>query len=113
MPPIRDRLARLTTPVRRGVLRRRRLLAALLAAVAVATGIHAVAAPPPARVAVRVAAHDLPSGALVAAADLVTVRFDPGSVPSGVVADPVGRLVAAPVRRGEPLTDVRLLGPPL
>lgn len=113
MAPTRDRLTRLLTQVRRAVLRRRRLLAALLTAVAVATGLRAAAAPPPARVAVLVAAHDLASGTVVDPDDLATVRFAPGSVPLGVVDDPVGRAVAAPVRRGEPLTDVRLLGPPL
>ena len=113
MPATRHRLTRLLTPVRRGVLRRRRLLAALLAAVAVATGIRATAAPAPPRVAVQVAAHDLPSGTLVGTDDLVTVSFDPGSVPNGLVDDPVGRRVAAPVRQGEPLTDLRLLGPSL
>lgn len=113
MAPTRDRLTRLLTRVRRAVLRRRRLLAALLTAVAVATGLHAAAAPPPARVVVRVAAHDLASGTVLGADDLATARFAPGSVPAGVVEDPVGRSVAAPVRRGEPLTDVRLLGPSL
>ena len=68
MAPPRDRLgrlARLLRPVRRAVLRRRRLLAALLTAVAVASGVHAVAAPPPARVGVLVAARDLPAGSLL------------------------------------------------
>ena len=42
---MRDRLASVLRPVRRAVLARRRLLAALLTAVAVAAGLHAVAAP--------------------------------------------------------------------
>ncbi len=113
MAPLRDRLARLPTSVRRAVLRRRRLLAALLVAVAVATGLRAATDPPPRRVAVEVAAHDLAAGAVVAGDDLVRAGFAPGSVPSGVVDDPVGRIVAAPVRAGEPVTDVRLLGPRL
>ncbi|MCW2792592.1 MAG: hypothetical protein JWO76_1690, partial [Nocardioides sp.] len=37
----------------------------------------------------------------------------PGSVPTGLVSGPVGRTLAAPLRRGEPLTDVRLVGPAL
>src|SRR5262245_43322414 len=107
------RLATLLRPVRRAVLARRRLLAALLTAVAVASGLHAATAAPPARVQVLVAAHDLPSGAVLAVGDLRTVGFSPGSVPDGAVADPAGRTLAAPLRAGEPVTDVRLVGPSL
>lgn len=116
MPPPRDplgRLTRLLRPVRRAVLRRRRLLAALLTAVAVASGVHAVAAPPPARVRVLVAARDLPAGEPLTADDLAERLFAPGTVPAGVAATPVGRTLAAPLRRGEPVTDVRLVGPAL
>ena len=42
--------------------------------------------------------------------DVVPVEFAPGSVPAGAVGDPVGRTLAAPLRRGEPVTDVRLVG---
>src|ERR671914_785181 len=97
------RLADRLRPVRRAVLRRRRLLAALLTAVAVAAGVHAVAAPAPATVPVLVAARDLPTGAEIAAADVETVRFAPGSEPAGAVADPVGEVLAAPLRHGEPV----------
>ena len=45
--------------------------------------------------------------------DLVKVDFVPGSVPSGANGDLVGRTLAAPIRRGEPVTDVRLVGPAL
>src|SRR6478736_2063202 len=58
---MRDRIASTFRPVRRAVLARRRLLAAALTAVAVAAGVHAVAAPPPAKVSVLVAARDLPA----------------------------------------------------
>lgn len=107
------RLASLLRPVRRAVLARRRLLAALLTAVAVAAGLHAAAAPPPAEVAVTVAARDLPSGAVLTDADLRTVGFAPGSVPAGAVDEAGGRTLAAPLRAGEPVTDVRLVGPAL
>jgi Flp pilus assembly protein CpaB len=113
MPAPRDRLIRLLRPVRRAVLRRRRPLAALLAAVAVATGIHAAVAPPPARVPVLVAAHDLPSGSVLTGDDLAEASFAPGSVPTGLATGAVGRTLAGPLRRGEPLTDVRLVGPAL
>ncbi|MDP2775289.1 MAG: pilus assembly protein CpaB, partial [Nocardioides sp.] len=35
----------------------------------------------------------------------------PGSEPDDLVADAVGRTLAAPLRRGEPVTAVRLVGP--
>jgi Flp pilus assembly protein CpaB len=107
------RLARLFRRVRRAVLARRRLLAAVLAGVAVAAGVQAATAPPPPSVGVLTAARDLPAGAVLGSDDLVTVDFAPGSVPSGATRDAVGRTLAAPVRRGEPVTDVRLLGPAL
>lgn len=107
------RLADLLRPVRRAVLARRRLIAAVLAAAAVAAGLHAATAPPPATVPVVVAARDLPSGTVVGSGDLRTVGFAPGSAPAGDVTDPVGRTLAAPLREGEPLTDVRLVGPSL
>lgn len=109
----RDRLSSFVRPVRRAVLARRRLLAAALTAVAVAAGLHAAAAPPPSRVRVSVAAHDLPSGTVLAPGDLRTVDFAPGSVPAGARADATGRTLAAPLRAGEPVTDVRLVGPAL
>jgi Flp pilus assembly protein CpaB len=95
------------------VLRRRRPLAALLTAVAVAAGVHAAAGPAPASVPVVVAARDLPAGASLSGSDLRTVRFAPGSAPEGIVADPVGQVLAGPLRAGEPVTDVRLVGPGL
>ena len=109
----RDRLASTARTVRRAVLRRRRLLAALLTAVAVASGLHAATAPPPARVGVLVAAHDLAAGSVIAPGDVTRHDFAPGSVPDGVAAHPEGRTLAAPLRAGEPLTDVRLVGPAL
>lgn len=113
MPSLRDRLTRIVRPIRRAVLARRRLLAAALTAVAVAGGIHAAAAPPPAEVPVYVAARDLPSGVVIGAADLIEIAFAPGSVPADLADDVVGRTLAAPLRRGEPVTDVRLVGPAL
>ncbi|MCW2767335.1 MAG: hypothetical protein JWO11_3294 [Nocardioides sp.] len=109
----RDRAHGALRSVRRAVLARRRVLAALLTAVAVATGIHAATAPPPPSVAVTVAARDLPAGTVLGAADLTTSEFAPASVPDDLVAEPAGRALAGPLRRGEPVTDVRLVGPAL
>jgi len=110
-PP--DRLTALAGNVRRAVLRRRRLLAAALTAVGVAAGLQAVAAPPPPTVSVLVAAHDLPAGRVLGTGDLTPVTFAPGSEPDDRVDDAEGRVLAAPLRRGEPVTDVRLVGPAL
>jgi Flp pilus assembly protein CpaB len=96
--------------VRRLVLRRRRLLAALCAVVAVWAGLRATAAPAPERVPVTVAAHDLGAGAVLRQGDLATVRFAPGTVPAGLLRDPVGRQLAGPLRRGQPITDAAVLG---
>jgi Flp pilus assembly protein CpaB len=107
-----DRLALIARRLRRAILRRRRLLAALCAGTAAAAGLHTVAAPPAPTTAVWTAAHDIPGGAVVRPADLARVQFDPHSVPTGVIraaAEVVGRTTTAPVRSGEPLTDVRLL----
>ncbi|WP_410564552.1 SAF domain-containing protein [Amycolatopsis sp. cmx-4-61] len=57
------------------------------------------------------AAHDLPSGAVLRAADLRLAELPGEARPAGVLStlDAVdGRLLAGAVRAGEPLTDVRL-----
>lgn len=56
------------------------------------------------------AAHDLGAGTVLTTGDLATVGFAPGTVPSGHIRDPVGRRLAGPVRRGEPITDTALAG---
>ena len=63
--------------------------------------------------AVVVAGRDLPGGSPLSAADLQLARLPPSAVPGGALrltSAAVGRMLAAPVRRGEPLTDVRLVG---
>jgi Flp pilus assembly protein CpaB len=114
-PSIRERADAARTVVRRTVLRHRRVVSALFAAAAVLAGLRTVAPPPPETVTVLAAARDLPSGTVVGADDLVPVEFPPDAVPDGAAsaAEATGRTVAAPVRRGEPITDVRLVGEPL
>lgn len=68
---------------------------------------------PPATVTVALAARDLPSGTVLAAADLTRVSVPEGVALARTPTDIVGRTLAAPVRRGEPVTDVRLVGPAL
>ena len=99
--------------LRRTVVRHRSLLSAGLAAGAVATALPVLAPDPAPGTTVVAAAHDLQPGAPLVAADLAQVVLPTAVVPVGVLtlqATALGRLVAGPVRRGEPLTDVRLLG---
>lgn len=107
---LRGRARAVRRTVRRTVLARRRLLAALCAGLAVAAGLRTLAAPPPPTVPVPSAAHDLPAGTVLEEADLRTVDAPPDRVPSGLVADAVGRTLASPLRAGEAVTDVRLVG---
>lgn len=113
-PPLRrQRLGDRLTAVRRAVLRRRRLLAALCVAGATLAALRTVAPPPPETVELMVAARDLPAGATIADDDLRATRVPAGAVPASVVDTPVGGTLAAPLRQGEPVTDVRLVGPHL
>lgn len=96
--------------LRRAVLGHRRLIAFALTATAVMAGVRAVAPPPAATATVAVAARDLPAGSTLTSRDVTTAHLDPGAVPSGVVRNPAGRTLAGALRRGEPITDVRLVG---
>jgi Flp pilus assembly protein CpaB len=65
---------------------------------------------------VVVAARDHAAGTVLAAADLRTVSMPVEVVPAGVVrrpADLVGQLAAGAIRRGETVTDARVVGPGL
>ena len=98
--------------VLRVVRRRRGLLAAGLAAGAVATALPQLAPPAPPGLVVLAAARDLRAGASVQTADVVRLELPASALPDGALTDlPSGGVrVAGAVRRGEPLTDVRLLG---
>lgn len=100
----------------RTVARHRRGLAALAAGLAALTALTALRPAPPPTATVAVAARDLPSGATLASDDVRAVELPTRAVPDGAYMPaevPLGRLVAAPVRRGEPLTDAGLVGPGL
>ncbi|MFI5591376.1 SAF domain-containing protein [Amycolatopsis sp. NPDC051758] len=95
--------------------RRARLIRRWLAAGLLLTGALLFAHPGSARGAPTtptvVAAHDLPSGATLRAADVRLADLPDDARPSGVLStlDVVdGQLLAGAVRAGEPLTDVRL-----
>ena len=111
-----DRLRDRLTSVRRAVLRRRRLLAVLCAVGAVPAGLRATAPPAAPTDDVLVTVRDLPAGAVLEGADLRTVAVAPDQAPDGVltdVDDAAGAILAAPLRAGEAVTDVRLVGPGL
>ena len=98
------------------VAARRRVLAAALVGLSVLTGLSALRPAPPPTVVVLAAARDLAPGVALALEDLRSVSLPASAVPAGVLrpgAPVLGRVVAGPVRRGEPLTDVRLVGPSL
>lgn len=88
----------------------RRLVAGLLTAVAVAAGLRTVAPAGPRTVPMTVAARDLAAGDTVAAGDVTTTDVPPGAVPEGTLGRPAGHVLASAVRRGEPITDARLVG---
>jgi Flp pilus assembly protein CpaB len=91
-------------------------LAACLAGLAVLTGFRAAAAPAQPTVAVVVAGHDLPGGSVVSVGDLETADYPVDTAPEGAQASAgalTGRVLAAPLRKGEPVTDVRLVAPGL
>jgi pilus assembly protein CpaB len=99
----------------------RRVAAGLLAALALVLALRPTAAPPPgpwppADTEVVVAATDLGAGAVLGAGDLTLTTLPAAAVPDGVVTEVeqvTGEVLAGPLRRGEPVTDVRVLGPGL
>jgi pilus assembly protein CpaB len=97
--------------IRIAVRRYHRLLRAGLIAIAVAIVVTRLSPKPAPTTAIVAAARDLPAGAVLTAADLRTIALPPAVVPAGAtteLAAVVGSQLSAPLRRGEPLTDVRL-----
>ena len=105
----------LLRPLRRAhrrVLLHRRPLAALSAAGAALVALQVTSPPPPRTVRVWTASRDLTSGTVLRPADLTGTEFTPASVPTNSVTDlrqVLGRSLAAPMSRGEPLTRLRTL----
>lgn len=113
-------MSRLRRP-RFPLLTLRRAAAGLLAVTAL---VLALRPPPPApdgptpaaSSPVTVAARDLAPGTLLTSADLSVVEFPAELVPAGIgdrPTDLLGRVLAGGLRAGEPVTDVRLVGPGL
>ncbi|QIK74400.1 SAF domain-containing protein [Nocardioides piscis] len=57
-----------------------------------------------------VASHDLASGDRIGADDVTLREWPADLAPSGIPGSIAGRTLAAPVRAGEPVTSVRLVG---
>ena len=96
--------------LRLAVVRRRRVVTAALLAAAVAAGLQALRPPDPPRASVLVAARDLPAGHRLTLADVAIENWYPAAVPDGTLPRPAGRVLTSAIRRGEPLTDTRVLG---
>nr|WP_081514359.1 Flp pilus assembly protein CpaB [Nocardia donostiensis] len=92
----------------------RRVLAAVFALAAIVLFLRGTADSE--RVPVLVAARDLPPGHLLQTSDLRTASYEPGALPAGAVGDPstlTGAVLAAAMRAGEVVTDLRVVGPRL
>lgn len=109
-----SRLAQALRPDWTRTLAARRVIAGALVVLAAVAALR----PDPAdgRADVVVFAHDLAPGVELTAADLRIESRSATSIPDGSQSDPgplLGSTLAGPARRGEVLTDVRLLGPRL
>jgi pilus assembly protein CpaB len=105
------RLRRPRSPA--AALRRAAAGVLLLLALFLALRPAPTAGTPPVTVPVVVAAADLRPGTALTPADVRAASFPAALAPAGATRDPAalsGRVLAAGVRRGEPLTDVRLVG---
>lgn len=88
-------------------------LTAGFAGLAAWCGLQALTPGPGPTVQVLIASRDLSWGSAIGRDDLAVAAFPAARVPSGALRDPVaavGRRPTSAVRRGEPITDVRLLG---
>ncbi len=112
MPDMRALFAR----ARRLLLRYRRVLSALLAALAVLGVVESLSPPTPRLHNVVVVSHDVSSGETLTGNDVTVEQVPQPLVPDGTSSSPtavVGRTVGGPMRAGEPVTDRRLLGRPM
>ncbi|MCU1586833.1 MAG: hypothetical protein JWN31_326, partial [Frankiales bacterium] len=110
---MRRELDRWQREISRATRRHRGLLSAGLAAAAVAVALPSIAPSPAPTVQLVAARHDLVPGIPLTAGDLAVIAWPRAVAPAGAlgsVEDAVGRVLAGPVRTGEALTDVRLVG---
>lgn len=103
-------------PFRHRLASRRRLAVAALTGIAVLCGVHAARPSAGPTVRIWVAAHTLPGGQPLTPLDVTVEALPTADVPAGAQTAGTmitGRLLAGPMERGEPVTDVRLLTPSL
>jgi pilus assembly protein CpaB len=93
----------------RVILLRRRLIAVMLAALAVFAAVRAAQGPP--TTPVPVAARSLSAGVSLSAGDLKWVDYPQSAVPSNVLASPLGAELRQKLATGEPVTSSRVIGP--
>jgi pilus assembly protein CpaB len=92
----------------------RRLVAVGLVVLAGAFALRPAGASQTEDVSIVVAARDLPAGSTLSGGDVSVRSVSADAAPGGAMSSPpmaVGRVLAGPVRSGEPLTDVRFVGP--
>lgn len=96
--------------------RNRRLAIALLLCLAAGITVHQLTPPPADTVSVLAAARDLPAGTALSAMDLTAIKIPPHLLTGGSISDAgevTGKQLAAPLRKGQLVTDSLLLGPGL
>lgn len=96
--------------------RNRRLAVALLLCLSAAITVNQLTPAPADSVTALAAARDLPAGAAMTISDLEEIQIPPRLMTSGAPqksADVEGKQLAAPLRKGQLLTDSQLLGPGL
>ena len=112
-PSVRTRISRLLRPDFTPTVRARRIAAGLLVVLAAVSSLR----PDPGGASrqVAVAAQDLAPGKTLTAADIRIEKRSAATLPDGTeISDRiVGATLAGPARRGEVLTDARVLGPRL
>jgi len=96
--------------------RNRRLAAALLLCAAAAIAVQQLTPAPLSTATALAAARALPAVTAVTDADVVRVQVPPGMVADGFLRDDAaatGKQLAAPMRKGQLLSDAQLVGPGL
>ncbi|MBT2537177.1 flagellar biosynthesis protein FlgA [Arthrobacter sp. ISL-69] len=108
-PSARRRLAALLN-------RNRRLAVALLLCAAAGIAVQQLTPAPAHTVTAMASARDLPVGATLSGNEVVAIRVPPGMIPAGAFTDTAaiqGKQLAAPLRKGQLISDTQLLGPGL
>src|SRR6476661_3146442 len=96
--------------------RNRMLAAAVQLSAAAAIAVQQLTPAPLATATALAAARDLPAGTAVTEADVARVQVPPGMVADGFLQDEAaakGKQLAAPMRKGQLLSDAQLVGPGL